>query len=233
VAFIEAALAAAKPGYQGPPASGDGLLAWLSFEFFILPVVWIVHLVSRLRTARSAYVASGTVHLPVGRDGAVTRARIAPALFVLTTAGMCVFSAITAAQFHAEAAQSAYVQQQGLTEVATVTRVHNSAHQSGTYGALITVTLTHPVDGQATTIVHDPARSGLVRGLTLEVLVDPRDPHYAELPGVPYFRASGWIALTIFAALTLLIGAGFVAFAFHIRRRSRRSHTGAPARHAA
>ncbi|WP_328461695.1 hypothetical protein OG896_33825 [Streptomyces sp. NBC_00669] len=77
--------------------------------------------------------------------------------------------------------KSGYTQAHGLARSGIVTRVTN--HHGKVPFADIEVRLGEPVDGQATTTVHDPSLTSLKPGAAVRVLVDPKGPGYAEFPG--------------------------------------------------
>jgi hypothetical protein len=76
------------------------------------------------------------------------------------------------------------------------------------YGPLSrAVTLGSPVLGVSTTTVHYHARSYLASGERVSVLVDPRHPAYAELPGYPFTKSSDWIPAGLFALIMAALAA--------------------------
>jgi hypothetical protein len=83
---------------------------------------------------------------------------------------------------------------------------HRGARSGPWYSALITVTLAPPVGGHSTTIVHDPRGSNLIRGEGLQILVDPQQPGYAELPGQPFVQNWEWIFAGSFSLALALAG---------------------------
>ncbi|HUB42405.1 MAG TPA: hypothetical protein VMA72_26430 [Streptosporangiaceae bacterium] len=109
----------------------------------------------------------------------------------LTYLGACIGFAVWAVSTHAQAALSSHLHYDGLHRTGGIVRVENLKHQdtrSGPwYSALVTVTLAPPLDGHSTTLVHDPHGSSLVAGEGLEILVDPQQPGYAELPACRSF----------------------------------------------
>ena len=90
--------------------------------------------------------------------------------------------------------------------------------------------LAEPFQGNSTTVVHYPAFSDLDPGQVVHVLVDPRQPGYAELPGSPDTKTSQWVGL-IFGCL--LFGALALWSAWELlkllrRRRQHRDALGSP-----
>ena len=134
--------------------------------------------------------------------------------------------------------QSNRTQADGLRAAAQVVTVQNSKHtwvSSGTrwtgpyasvwYRAKLTVNLQTSIAGTSTTTVYAPEPSTLVPGAVITVLVDPRDPRYAELPGKPLELGGGWIVLLGFLVLVLLgdvACVSAVAVSLVRRRRSAR-----------
>ena len=71
---------------------------------------------------------------------------------------------------------------------------------------LLTVRLSTPVDGIATTTVHEPTPDGGgAIGQAIDLLLDPQDPGYAELPGTPFVGTMNWIAVAAWALLFLVL----------------------------
>ena len=229
VSFVGNAATAGERDYQGPGALGGSLLAAASFAAFVLLVAWLIHLEHQLRTLPRGFAENMAVRRRLRRQ---YRGRYAPVIVVMnlaTTVGVFIFFSISAAQLHSQAVRSEYVQQNGLDQDATVVSVQNIDYR-GTYRALVTVNLPAPVNEQATAIVHVRARSGLVRGEKVGVLVDPREPGYAEFSGAPYVVAWQWIALAVGASIFGLFSLGSIALVVRLPRRRRRSM---PAQHAA
>lgn len=145
------------------------------------------------------------------------------------------FIACLVAMFNtiADANRSSYVQQHGVRVSGTVTNVDelkSCGRYSCSYTAEITVRLAEPFQGSATTVVHYPSFSDLDPGQVVQVLVDPKQPGYAELPGSPDTKSSQWIGL-IFGCL--LFGALAVFSALELlrllrRRREHRDALGSP-----
>lgn len=110
---------------------------------------------------------------------------------------------------HSEAAKSGYTQTHGVADQATVTSVDNEkscGRHSCHYYAYVTVTLRTAVSGHGSTTVNVPDKVFYTDGQTISVLVDPRDPGYAELPGSPYETDADTVGVALFAALALALG---------------------------
>jgi hypothetical protein len=133
-----------------------------------------------------------------------------------------------------DADRSAYVQRFGVAESATVVGVWNSGYQPRAWSwndesAMIRVELVTPVAGDIWSTAYYPATSALADGEAVRVLVDPRDPGYAELPGSPYATRAPWIFVASVVGFCLLLIVSSVAGAavdIRRRRRDRRSSWG-------
>jgi hypothetical protein len=144
---------------------------------------------------------------------------------------MTITFAIAAVSSYNNAQRSAFVQHHGTSVTATVISVNNQEYCGRRYchwTAMIPVTLSRPVDGVGTTTVHFPEQSSLRSGEQTMVLVDPKEPGYAELPGYPFRKAWGWIFLALIA---LAAGGGAAYCAWRrigLRSDSLSSAGGAP-----
>jgi hypothetical protein len=210
VSFIGNAMSEGSSDYSGPPAP-LGLAALCLFGFVLLVSV-LIELEHKLRRPGwdDDYLAPAG-----GRRWRRSRRRhrnapIIISFALLTYLGACIGFAVWAVSTHAQAALSSYVQHEGLHRTGGIVRVQNVEHQytrgGPWYSALITVTLAPPLDGHSTTVVHDPHGSSLVAGEGLEILVDPRQPGYAELPGLPFVQNSSWIFAGFFSVAIALVG---------------------------
>jgi hypothetical protein len=112
----------------------------------------------------------------------------------------------TATVFAAAASKSGYTQAHGLSRSGIVTSVAN--HDGRAPSADVGVRLGEPVDGQAATTAHVHPLTSLKPGAAVRVLVDPKDPGYAEFPGQRYTQES---AVQV-SATTMLVCFAFFAF---------------------
>lgn len=119
---------------------------------------------------------------------------------------------------HSRADRSAYVQAHGLRENAVVDSVRTitAPAKSGAQDtATLTVTVTSPASGSHRAVAYDPAGTSVKPGSAITVLLDPKQPAYAELPGHPYAPGGQWaqglLAMAVIGALAA--GAVFVAMA--------------------
>jgi hypothetical protein len=135
---------------------------------------------------------------------------------------------------HAQAAESSYTQANGIRENATVTHVdtEQSHSQYGGYAATyLTVTLPTPVSGRTSTVVNLSRIANYTDGQVVAVLVNPRDPGYAELPGQPNAVGFQTVAAGLVAVLMLVSGVamtiGGVRTGLRLRRTSRNAMSAA------
>ena len=138
------------------------------------------------------------------RNSPVTR--IAGIVIII---GAGVLLTVIAFQLHSQAALSAYTQQHGLARHATVEGVHPVSHDTShdswtTYD--YDVALAVPAGPASRTVAHDPTRDfqRFSQGDKISVLVDPRQPGYAELPGIPVESSWWFIVPSALAAIFLL-----------------------------
>jgi hypothetical protein len=140
---------------------------------------------------------------------------------------------IIAPFLRAQADHSSFVQAHGTRHTAVILSVNNiaSTSSSGTnkpqhtsWTAEVTARLTGPAGRQEQTVVHVPYFDSDAPGTALTVLVDPNQPSYAELAGVPAHTA---VLPTVFTAVGSLlvviavVAAGVVIRFWHrsVRRR--------------
>jgi hypothetical protein len=155
------------------------------------------------------------------RNSPVTR--IAGIVIII---GAVVTLTTIAVQLHSRAALSSYTQQHGLARDATVEAVHPVSHDTShdswtTYD--YDVALAVPAGPATRTIAHDPTRDfqRFSQGDKISVLVDPRQPGYAELPGVPV-ESSWWFTVPLTLTVIFLAPAVLITVE-EIRHRRRRS----------
>jgi hypothetical protein len=112
---------------------------------------------------------------------------------------------------HAQAAGSSYTQANGIRENATVTHVDRQpdSEDGGYVSTYLTVTLPTPVNGRTSTVVnlsYIDNQGNYTDGQVVAVLVNPRNPGYAELPGQPYAVGPQTVAIGLLAVLSLVCG---------------------------
>jgi hypothetical protein len=128
--------------------------------------------------------------------------------------GVTVFLLIATLNAYSGAQRSSYTQAHGVSESAVASNVqiitNRSSHGHVSYTSDITVAIQHPTVGDGTATVYSQGATSIMQGSTFTVLVDPRQPSYAEIPGAPYDTTSGWILSLLF---TIVIGivAGLVS----------------------
>jgi hypothetical protein len=235
VNFIVMATGTGNADYSGPAAPLGLAFAALCFFGFVLVVSVLAELEHKLRQLRQPAWDYDDLAPADGRRWRPTsrRALAAPimtSLALLMYLGVVAGFAAYAVNMHAQAALSSYVQHHGVPRTGGIVRVQNIEHQNSKYGpwysARITVVLAPPMDGHSTTVVHDPHGSNLIPGEGLEVLVDPQQPAYAELPGQPFGKNWQWIVAGCFSLGIALVGVlPQVSMIVHMVRRYRRRGT--------
>ena len=145
---------------------------------------------------------------------------------IVIIVGAGVTLTVVAFQLHSQAALSSYTQRHGLARSATVEAVrpvnHGTSHDSWTtydYDVALAV----PAGPASRTVAHDPARDfqRFSQDAKISVLVDPRQPGYAELPGIPV-ESSWWFAVPLTLTVIFLAPAVLITVE-EIRHRRRRS----------
>jgi hypothetical protein len=211
VSFIGNAMSTGSNDYSGPGAPLALSLAAVCFFGFGLLVLVLIQLEHKLRRPGwdDDYLAAAPGRRWRRSRG---RARYAPIVItfaLLTYLGVVIGFAVFALNLHTQAALSSYVQHDGVHRTGGIVRVQNVEHQGSRggpwYSSLITTTLAPPMDGRSTTVVHDPHGSNLIVGEGLEVLVDPQQPGYAELPGQPFVQSWPWIFAASFSLAFALV----------------------------
>jgi hypothetical protein len=112
----------------------------------------------------------------------------------------------TATVVAAAVSKSGYTQAHGLLRSGIVTSVTN--HEGKDPSADVGVRLGEPVNGKAATTAHVHPLTSLKPGAAVRVLVDPKDPGYAEFPGQRYTQKS----VAQVGAATFLACFAFFAF---------------------
>jgi hypothetical protein len=208
--------AASTAGYRArnqETFGGDIALAVVSAVIVAVCILAGAHLEHQLRRhhavaqswtgARDPGATSG--ELP--RIATRRRGRYSPltlAIYLVVMIGVSIGLAVGAVFVHSDGRRSALVQHHGIPRVATVAGVQNHYHSSrggGYYTADIYVSFAPPYRGRTQTFVHYPGRVQAPAGTQMQVLIDPTDPAYAELPGSPATKTWAWILMAIFAVL--------------------------------
>jgi len=119
---------------------------------------------------------------------------------------------------------SSYVQAHGVQRTAVIQSVDNVPYTHGSnplYTADILVRLTAPVGGQSQVVIHYPGYESDRPGDTLTVLVDPEDPGYAELPGLPNNGSTTPLVFLIIGSVLLVLAIALGVFGIQGLRRPR------------
>jgi hypothetical protein len=211
---------------SGTSRGGQLVGAFICIGLTVLCARWAVHVEHRLRRRRHAVARTfeaaaavpggGVVVAPSSAGAPPAPARrprrrrrhtygpVAVSIFVLLFAGAtvgCIFGSFSA---HAAGAKSSYTQGHGTRTTGTVELVNNEqscGRYSCSYTSRISVSLSPPVDGVDMTIVHFPDYSSLNSGDQVPVLVDPKDPSYAELPGHTFQSSWVWLVPVVLGIL--------------------------------
>jgi hypothetical protein len=129
----------------------------------------------------------------------IRRSRSGPrrvAVSALLLAAILAAGTVYVLHLRSEAEMSSFVQSHGVRATGTVLSVQNSGYQSRAwhnYSARIEVRLSDPVAGTLVTTASYPGNATVTDGDSVRVLVDPRNPQYAEVAGQPYYTISEWI----------------------------------------
>jgi hypothetical protein len=177
-----------------------------------------IHLEHGFRGARPiapARVAAAAVHHP--KNGPVSRI-----VATIAAVGVLVFLAFLTVSLHSAATKSATTQHHGLARSGTVASVHSDDH-STKYDSWTTynydVTLTTPVGATTQTVAHDPTKDfqAYDAGEPIQVLVDPHQVSYAELPGSPVQSSSWFWGPLLFGAVLVMLAV--LLTREHLKRR--------------
>ncbi len=90
---------------------------------------------------------------------------------------------IALASFHADYERSNYTQASGTPESATV--ISENAGTGKAAETHVTVRLRTPVGGRDVSVVNIAGGASDKPGDSISILVDPQEPSYSELPGLP------------------------------------------------
>lgn len=217
--------------HHGASRAGQAVSAVVCLGLLFLSSRWAVHVEHRLRHHQPVAQAFNAKHVAAGPRAGPTRtgstrsrptrpvrsrrrdyAPATSAAFLLLFLAVVVACTVLGISVHSDAARTSYVQHHGIRANGTIDSVVNTEHCSKGgchYTSAILVTLSPAVDGVHTTVVHYPDSLHASRGEQFTVLVDPKQPDYAEFPGAP-FETGTWILLAIiavfFAALAVLDG---------------------------
>jgi hypothetical protein len=125
------------------------------------------------------------------------------------------------AQEYGDAARSSYTQAHGARQAARVISEDTTGTGKHPTSALA-VRLSGSVNGHDTTTVHIQGAPTYSPGAPVTVVVDPRDPGYAELPGAPYTSSGSWEIPLGIGVASIVVGSFGMGVAFLRQSRSRR-----------
>jgi len=132
----------------------------------------------------------------------------------------------------AAARKSAYTQAHGLSRTATVISVTSNGSKSGTED--VAASLAGPTDGDQSITIYVPSTQLFSPGTTAQILIDPHDPGYAELPGqrfstvsTAWGTATAWWVIAAFVSFLMIFAARELRKEHH-RTASPSAATGTP-----
>ena len=181
------------------------MAAAISFGLVVLSTRWAIRVEHRLRRHQpvaEAFAIAAAAQWRESRSSRLSRrprrhyGPVATGVALALFAGATIAFAVGSVSSHSQGVRSAFVQHHGTRASAIVESVDNTQHCSRSscyYTAAILVTLSPPVNGVRTTVVHYAGFSELVAGETVIVLVDPKQPGYAEFPGSRFVTSWEWI----------------------------------------
>ena len=164
--------------HRGGSRAGQAVGAAISFGLVVLSTRWAIRVEHRLRRrqpvaeafaiaaaapAPAREVRSSPLRVRPRRHYGPVATGVALALF----AGAAIGFAVGSVSSHSQGVRSAFVQHHGTRASAIVESVDNTQHCSRSscyYTAAIVVTLSPPIDGVRTTVVHYAGFSDLVAG---------------------------------------------------------------------
>jgi hypothetical protein len=208
------ALGGLASAFSAHPQSrgGDIFVALVSGLLCVRSARWAIRLEHRARSHQP--LAQSFTH-PATRSRPASRRRhygpvgasLFTAVFGLAALGCVVGGFIE----QSDITRSIYTQEHGVRRTATVLEVDNSSdcsNSSCTYSAVIEALFEPPIDGSTTTLVHYPNTANWVAGNHIDVLVDPKQPSYAEVPGAQLDNERELIPLAIGGLLFGLVAVG-------------------------
>jgi hypothetical protein len=217
------ATAISGPDHRSDTRAGQVVLGLFFLGLLVLSIRWSVRTEHRLRDgeqpAQGGLAKSWHASSRAGHYGPISTV-IGLLLFGGGTIGL----AAAAISDHAQGQRSAYVQNDGTLRTGVATGVVNTQHcgrYSCSYTATVDVTVSPPVAGVNDTVAHYNGSADVITGEHLQVLVDPKQPGYAELPGSPFKGAHTWVASALMALFCALITAIWIK-AVGVQRGHRR-----------
>jgi hypothetical protein len=219
---------------------GQAIGAAVAVALLYVSTRWAIRCEHRLRRGVTAAQDAAAKAMRDARRQQMSRRRhrdgpVALTIVGLIWTGLAIALLAGAVVNVSNAARSSYTQNHGVSVSGTVISADNStvcsARGGCSYSATILVRLSRPVGGVSVTTAHYPDSTDLVSGEPVTVLVDPKQPDYAELPGHAYTTAIQWI---LGFALALVMGLlAFVDWRALVRvlaqRRAARANSSQPA----
>jgi hypothetical protein len=162
---------------------------------------WIMHLEHRARGHAPGKIAVDVSRAPraLPRSWRSPRRRryspVANVTFGLLLLALAIGCIVDTVSLHGQGARSSFVQAHGAPRIGVIISVDNIEHKGreSWWTAKVVLTLDVPVKGQSTTTAYLPYATSATDGMLTTVLVDPRQPGYAEVRGEPYVTAGQWI----------------------------------------
>ena len=217
------ATAISGPDHRSDTRVGQVVLGLVFLGLLVLSVRWAVRTEHRLRDgeapARGGLAKSWHASTRAAHYGPVSTA-----IGLLLFGGGAIALAATSISDHAQGQRSAYVQKHGTLREGVATGVLNTQHcgrYSCSYTAAVDVTVSPPVGGVQSTVAHYNGSADVITGEHLQVLVDPKQPGYAELPGSPFKGAHTWITSALMAIFCAAITALWIK-AIRVQQAHRR-----------
>lgn len=143
-------------------------------------------------------------------------------VLVLFLAAIVTAAGVGLVIFHADYERSNYTQASGIPQTATV--ISENVGTGKGAETHVTVRLDPPVGGRDVSVVSIAGAHVYKPGDRISVLVDPQDPSYSELPGLPDDTSLEALVGCATVLLVVLLGVtGGLVSAFRKRRRGQRS----------
>lgn len=219
---------------------GQAIGAAIALALLYVGTRWAIRCEHRLRRGLTAAQDAASKAMRDAQRQRLSRRRhrdgpVALTILGVIWTGLAIALAAGAVVNLSNAARSSYTQSHGVSVSGTVISVDNStvcsARGGCSYSASILVRLSQPVGGVRLTTAHYPDSTDLVSGEPVTVLVDPKQPDYAELPGHAYTTAVQWILGFVLALVIALLA--FADWRALVRvlaqRRAERENSSQPA----
>jgi DivIVA domain-containing protein len=144
-------------------------------------------------------------------------------VLVLFLAAIAIGACVGVVTFHADYERSNYTQASGIPVSATV--ISENVGTGKTAETHVTVRLDPPVGGRDVSVVNIAGADIYKPGDRISILVDPRDPSYSELPGMPDDTAlEALVACAIVILVMILCVVGGLVTTLRKRLKRRRSN---------